>query len=91
MHQILIMEKTIFKRFLQIILGFVLSVQAVVLAQPTPGDTGLGAEDGGPVGGGADLAINIWFVLVLAIAYFIYKRKDSIFQWYLNLDWGDYS
>jgi hypothetical protein len=85
------MKKTIYKRFLQVLLGFVISIQTIVIAQPTPGDTGLGAENGGPVGGGADLAINIWFVLALAIAYFLYKRKERIFDWYLNLDWGDYS
>jgi len=85
------MEKTLYKRFLQVILGFVLSIQTIVLAQPTPGDSNLGAATDDVVGGGADLAINIWFVLALAIAYFIYKRKERIFDWYLNLDWGDYS
>ena len=85
------MKKTIYKRFLQVLLGFVISIQTIVIAQPVPGDDILGAGDDGPVGGGADLAINIWFVLALAIAYFLYKRKEQIFNWYLNLDWGDYS
>ena len=85
------MRKTTYKKFLQVILGFILSIQAIVIAQPTPGDEGLGAATDDVVGGGADLAINIWFVLALAIAYFIYKRKDRIFKWYLDLNWGDYS
>ena len=84
------MTKTRYKKFIQVLLGFILSIQTIT-AQPTPGSGSLGAGTGGTVGGSADLAINIWFVLALAIAYFLYKRKEQIFQWYLDLDWGDFS
>jgi len=83
------MKRVIKKKILQVLIGLLFVTQG--MAQPTPGDHGLGSLDGGVVGGGADLAINIWFVLALAIAYFLYKRKERIFNWYLNLDWGDYS
>jgi len=74
------MKHNTYKIFLQIVLGFVLSVQTLVMAQPTPGDHGLGAGTGDDVvGGGADLNLTIGFVLVLAIVYLLYKAKDRIF------------
>jgi len=85
------MKKTIRRKIFQGLLATMLLSQNVLMAQPTPGDTNHGALDGGVVGGGADLSINIWFVLVLALFYFLYKRKERIFQWYLDLPWGDYS
>ena len=85
------MKRVIKKKLLQVLFGVLFSIPVMVKAQPTPGDSGLGSLEGGVVGGGADLAINVWFVLALAIAYFLYKRKERIFNWYLNLDWGDYS
>ncbi len=85
------MKKETRKRFVQIFIGFLLITQGIIMAQPTPGDGNTGAMDDGVVGGGADLGINIWFIPILALLYFIYKRRDSIFRWYLNLDWGEYS
>ncbi|OYT16938.1 MAG: hypothetical protein B7C24_05270 [Bacteroidetes bacterium 4572_77] len=43
-------------------------------AQPTPGDTGLGAASGQVVGGGADLG-NILWILLPAFLYIIYKNS----------------
>jgi len=55
--------------------------------QPTPGDSGLGAASGNVVGGGADLGNGLWFWLLPAMAYFVFKKREQVFQWYLDLNW----
>lgn len=85
------MKRVIKKKIIQVLIGFISAIQGIVLAQPTPGDTGLGSLEGGVVGGGADLGSSIWLWLIPAILYFVYKWRENIFHWYLNLDWGDYS
>ncbi|NOR86318.1 MAG: hypothetical protein GQ527_01790 [Bacteroidales bacterium] len=56
-----------------------------LFAQPTPGDTGLGAASGNVVGGGADLGGSIWLWLIPAILYFAFKWRETLFQWYVDL------
>jgi len=44
-----------------------------ISAQPTPGDSNLGAASGNVVGGGADLADGLWISLFLAVIFITYS------------------
>lgn len=53
-----------------------------VYGQPLPGDNGLGAESGRPVGGGADLDQNMVWMLLISLIYLTYKFRGKINLWF---------
>lgn len=67
-------------------LVFIFYHSAQLLGQPLPGDSGLGAASGKPVGGGADLEFQFPFLIFAAIIYACYKNRERIAQWYFSLD-----
>lgn len=59
-----------------------------VLGQPTPGDSGLGASGGNPVGhhgGGAELGHNFLLLIISSVLYMAYKFRREIHKWYASM------
>ena len=60
----------------------------IVLGQPTPGDSGLGASGGSPVGhhgGGAELGQNFLLLIISSVLYMAYKFRREIHKWYASM------
>lgn len=78
-------EKTMKKKVLLIVILLLAANIALILGQPTPGDTGLGSASGKPVGhngGGADLDENIFLLVLSSISYMLYKLRQKMFLFY---------
>lgn len=75
------MRKSVF--FLVLILGVVCSTH--LLGQPLPGDPSLSGSAEKPVGGGADLAMNIKYGILLPLIYITYKYRSRISEWIADL------
>jgi len=57
-----------------ILLGIFQQLPCYLIAQPAPGDTGLGAASGNVVGGGSgDIDGGIWMLLVFSLGFLAYS------------------
>jgi hypothetical protein len=73
------------KSFFFIVLFLLLVYSAHIFGQPLPGDPQLSGNAEKPVGGGADLAMNMKYGILLPLIYISYKYRSRISDWIAEL------